>query len=213
MKTRFTITSLGVITAAALAITTLTAGARPEIQSLAADSLVPEFGTAQSTTDVLPEILQPLVDDAPLDEDSVRLIAQSSYGTHWVALDANEDICIITYLKDETAGGANCMPRAQFHAKGASLLVGGPSGPGVVAHLLPAGLEEPAVQEAIATHDAGASEARGIPEDNTGTAESSVEIFADAGLVVLNENTAAALGSVHVPRAGQQDLVLYDMAP
>lgn len=208
MKTPFTITGLGVITAAVLAVTTLTAGARPEVQSLAADSLVPELGTAQSTTDVLPEVLQPLIDDAPLDEDSIRLIAQSSYGAHWVALDANGDICIITYLKDETAGGANCMPRAEFHAKGASLLVGGPSGPGVVAHLLPSGLEEPAVQQAIATHDAGTAEARSISEDDT-----SVEIFADAGLVVLDEDTAAALGSVHVPREGQQDLVLYDMAP
>lgn len=212
MKMRFTLTSLGVLTAAALAITTLTAGARPEMQSLEADSLVPELAIAQSATDILPDFMQPLMDDIPLQEGSVRLMAQSSYGTHWIAVDGNKNICIIALLQDESAAGSNCMPRPAFYASGASLAVSGPSGPAVVAHLLPAGVGQSAVEEAIVAENTGATMARNVPRDNAVKGSLGVETFAHASLIVLDADAAAALGSVHIPRAGQQELILHDMA-
>lgn len=152
--------------------------------------------------------MQELANDAQLDQESVRLMAKSSYGTHWAAIDAAGDICLITLVEDESVWGLNCMPRPAFYANGASLRVAGSPDSGTVAHLLPPGLNEAAVQDAVGTHESAARNTSGA---DAGGEVSGVEIFADSGLIVLDADIAAALGTVHIPRDGQEDLVLSDL--
>ncbi|QDP97734.1 hypothetical protein FOE78_19085 [Microlunatus elymi] len=198
MKSGLGIKVCTAVAASAVGIAMLTAGTGDKVHSLDAQSLVPELARAQSAGDALPDTVQPLIDDASLDPGTVRLLAESRLGFHWVSEDALGDICSIT-MGREGVSAANCLTPQQFYSSGSSLMVAGSSRNGVVSHLLPAGTDASAVKAAI--------ERRSSKLGQSGT-EPRVEVLNGGSLVVMDEQTAKELGDITISRNDGTDIVL-----
>lgn len=204
MMNRSTVVAFATLAVASIGVAFLTAGARPEGQSLAAGQLVGAFERSQSATDELPKSLSSIARDAQLELATSRFLGRSSLGTHWVALDDDGSVCLLTSLDEGSVAGGNCMPRQQFATNGAALRVTGPTGRGEVAHLLPPG---------VTTDDVPQSLRSGDRVDHIDAITPAPEFFVEEGLVVMDVRTADAVGRAEVPRKHLDDLVLPSLRP
>jgi len=184
----------------------LSASARPGTYSIKTENLIPEINTVEEQHDSLPPALKELAEDGPIKMESVRLIAQSAYGSHWAGLSDNDEVCIMTSLSDDSASAIGCTPRPLFHQNGASHGLDSLSAPGVVVHLIPDGVSENDVRDAVASSAA---------ERSAGTAfnpeQVEFQLLGDTRVLVMGQDDAAPDGDIRIARDGQDELVLFNL--
>lgn len=167
------------------------------------EQLVPALGLPQGAADVLPRDIRS-THDGGLDPATSRLLGQSRYGKHWVALNDDNDICLITRLTPDVSGqaeskaavtGSSCTPAEAFRQRGLYLGVGGEAVHATDAYLLPADVDEASLRAAVDRLDRQ-------PDTNP-------ELFYRAATPLLVIDAGAVPDSLTIARDdGRPDIVL-----
>lgn len=116
---------------------------------------VPALLVPQKAADRLPRAVRK--GDKSLLPDSSRLLGKSRYGRHWVAVNVDGNICLVTQLaareqdghRSSALSGASCATRQALRHRGVSLSLDGQSADGVVAYLLPPDVEKSSAQRVV----------------------------------------------------------------
>lgn len=169
-----------------------------------ASELITQLSDEATDKDQLPEGFEP---SSSYDEDSLRLLAKSGYGDHFVAEGLEGQLCLITVAspKEQGAeaevGASTCPPVEHVVANGILLEVtGGESSFDVVTYLLPPDISEQSATETI----------NQLVPDNHSDLRPPVEIISEgsAVLLVMTSQTSQQLGEFELPRANGDSLVL-----
>lgn len=214
MKMRNRVT-VGVLAAAFAGIGATAASAGADYSHpVQADELVPALASEQQNEDRLPQDVN-VAEQANLRPDSSRLIGKRALASYWVARNNRGEICFVVRLAAEADGhpddagitSVSCSTAVEFVHYGSSLRLEGGDG-GVVAHLLPPGIDVSTVEKTFDRAGGTSIDALNVAApsaDPTGTNRSAV-------LVSLSTTAADEVGPVEIPRGSGEPLLLPSMS-
>ncbi len=166
-----------------------------------------------SSTDATPQDLVPLLaqpydaaestpesfDLTDMDAQSVRLIGDSHLGRHWVALDEEGNMCILTELAEVELGSIACTTAEIFQDRGVAHRLNGTDITPVEVHVFPADIMEENIKQAM-------------PADVELGAENGPQLIGRDGTtaLVFNSDIANKLQGLKIQRdAGAGTLTLF----
>lgn len=181
------------------------------------DSKVEESQSPPSAAELMPRLVDEATDKDQLPEgfeasgtytaDSLRHLANSGYGEHFVAEGEDGELCLLTVAAPKEQGvnpevaSSTCPPVQHVLDNGILLEVtGGESSFDVVSYLLPPDISEQSATEAI----------KELVPDNHSELRPPVEIISadSAVLLVMTSQTSQQLGEFQLPRANGDSLTL-----
>lgn len=172
-----------------------------------AEEYMPLLVQTQDDEDKLPEGFE---DTESYDAETRHLLATSDFGRHYVAVGSEGQLCMIAVPKpveedgDYEIAGTTCPTMDYVVQNGIPLKVdGGENSFKTVTYLMPAGISDVTVENSISELRAEHPELEA--EDIQVVAEN------DSVLLVMEESTASALGTITINRPDGDPLVLASL--
>ncbi|HAY43027.1 MAG TPA: hypothetical protein DCY59_05530 [Micrococcaceae bacterium] len=181
------------------------------------DSRVEESQSPPSAAELMPRLVDEITNKDQLPEgfeasgnyaaNSLRHLANSGYGEHFVAEGEGGELCLLTLAAPKEQGGdpeiasSTCPPVQHVLDNGILLeTTGGESSFDVVSYLLPPDISEQSATDAISEL---------VPENHSDLRPPVEIISADSAvLLVMTSQTSQQLGEFQLPRANGDSLTL-----
>ncbi|MGH3653438.1 hypothetical protein [Glutamicibacter sp.] len=172
-----------------------------------AGEYLPLLAQPQSDEDKLPEGFE---DTESYDAETRHLLATSDFGRHYVAVGSEGQLCMVAIPKpteedgDYEIAGTTCPTMDYVVQNGVPLKVdGGENSLKIVTYLMPAGVSDVTVKNSIS----------GLRAEHPELEAEDIQVVAenDSVLLVMEDSTARALGTITINRPGGDPLVLASL--